>query len=126
MTIHIKNATFIDWQSLEFTTTDILVEEGLTRGDASALEEYAPIHAITYAGSVVVGPTFVVLTVLKQLGIHDALALVHRQSVLLEHAAQDHACRPRVVHDQGTLARRHSPFPPGGRQKTATSTGFLP
>ncbi len=28
MTIHIKNAKFIDWQSLEFAATDILVEEG--------------------------------------------------------------------------------------------------
>ncbi len=32
MTIHIRNANFIDWQSLEFTTTDILVEEGRKGG----------------------------------------------------------------------------------------------
>ncbi|NOR26398.1 MAG: amidohydrolase, partial [Desulforhopalus sp.] len=32
MSIYIKNATYIDWQSLDFTTTDILVEEGRTGG----------------------------------------------------------------------------------------------
>ena len=50
-----------------------LVEEGLKRGDASALEEYVPIQEIAYSGSVVVGPAFVVLTVLKQLGIYEAV-----------------------------------------------------
>ncbi len=50
-----------------------LVEEGLKRGDASVLEEYAPLHEIMYSDSVVVGPTFVVLTLLKQLGVYDAL-----------------------------------------------------
>lgn len=32
MSIYIKNATYIDWQSLLFTTTDILVEEGKKGG----------------------------------------------------------------------------------------------
>lgn len=32
MSIYIKNATYIDWQSLDFITTDILVEEGKTGG----------------------------------------------------------------------------------------------
>jgi len=50
-----------------------LVEEGLKRGDASALDEWVPLREITYPGSVVVGPAFVVLTVLKQLGICDAV-----------------------------------------------------
>lgn len=50
-----------------------LVEEGLKRGDASILDDYAPVQKIEYAGSVVVGPAFVVLTVLKQLGIYDAV-----------------------------------------------------
>jgi transposase len=50
-----------------------LVEEGLKRGDASALDECVPLREITYPGSVVVGPAFVVLTVLRQLGIYDAV-----------------------------------------------------
>ena len=29
MAILLKNATYIDWRTLEFTETDILVEEGL-------------------------------------------------------------------------------------------------
>ena len=51
-----------------------LVEEGLKRGDASALDEYVPLHELEYPGSVVVGPTVVVLTVLRHLGIYEALA----------------------------------------------------
>ncbi len=50
-----------------------LVEEGLKRGDASALDEHVPVREIEYPGSVVVGPAFVVWTVLKQLGIHEAV-----------------------------------------------------
>ena len=50
-----------------------LVEEGLKRGDASALDEYVPLRDIEYPGSVVVGPSFVVLTVLQQLGVYEAL-----------------------------------------------------
>jgi transposase len=50
-----------------------LVEEGLKRGDASALDEYVALHEVEYPGSVVVGPTLVVLTVLKQLGVYEAL-----------------------------------------------------
>jgi len=50
-----------------------LVEEGLKRGDMSALSEHVAVRDIEYPGSVVVGPTFVVLTVLKQLGVYEAL-----------------------------------------------------
>jgi len=50
-----------------------LVEEGLKRGDAGALDECVPLREITYPGSVVVGPAFVVLTVLRQLGVYDAV-----------------------------------------------------
>jgi len=51
-----------------------LVEEGLKRGDASALDEYVTLKELAYPGSVVVGPTFVVLTVLKQLGVYEQIA----------------------------------------------------
>lgn len=50
-----------------------LVEEGLKRGDASALDEYVPVQQIGYSDSVVVGPSFVVLAVLKQLGVYSAV-----------------------------------------------------
>jgi len=50
-----------------------LVEEGLKRGDASALDEHAPFSELEYSGSVVVGPAFVALTVLKQLGVYQLL-----------------------------------------------------
>jgi hypothetical protein len=50
-----------------------LVEEGLKRGDASALDDYVALCEVEYAGSVEVGPTFVVLTLLKQLGVYEAL-----------------------------------------------------
>jgi transposase len=50
-----------------------LIEEGLKRGDTSGLDECVELRAIAYCGSVVVGPAFVVLTVLKQLGIYDAV-----------------------------------------------------
>ena len=51
-----------------------LVEEGLKRGDASALDEYVALKEVAYPGSVVVGPAFVVLTVLKQLGMYEQIA----------------------------------------------------
>lgn len=59
-----------------------LVEEGLKRGDAGVLDDYAPIGAIDYEGSVVVGPAFVTLSVLRQLGIEAAVraALSPRQA----------------------------------------------
>lgn len=50
-----------------------LVEEGLKRGDASALEQCVSLEEIKYGGAVVVGPAFVVLTVLKQLGVYEAV-----------------------------------------------------
>jgi transposase len=50
-----------------------LVDEGLKSGDASVLGECIPVHQITYSGSVVVGPAFVVLAILKQLGIYQIL-----------------------------------------------------
>lgn len=64
-----------------------LVEEGLKRGDARALEDYALVDEVAYQGSVVAGPAFVVLTALKQLGIHEAVmaCLPPRQAVAVLH-----------------------------------------
>lgn len=47
-----------------------LIEQGLKRGDASALGAQVPIQAIDYAGCVVVGPSYVTLSILKQLHIY--------------------------------------------------------
>ena len=49
------------------------VEAALKQGEGAALDEYVSVREIAYPGSVVVGPAFVVLTVLKQLGIYDAV-----------------------------------------------------
>jgi len=64
-----------------------LVEEGLKRGDASALDECVALREIAYPGSVVVGPAFVVVTVLKQLGIYDTVmsSLPPQQAAALLH-----------------------------------------
>ena len=46
-----------------------LIAEALKRGDSTVLEEYTRIKEITHLGSLVIGPAFVVLSVLKQTGI---------------------------------------------------------
>ena len=78
-----------------------LVEQGLKRGDASALDEYVPVRSIAYPGSVVVGPAFVVLTVLKQLGIYDAVMslLPPQQSAAILHIVAERviAAKPLSV-----------------------------
>ena len=78
-----------------------LVEEGLKRGDASALEEYAPVDEIEYEGSVAVGPAFVVLTVLKQLGVYEAIMalLPPRQAAAVLHIVAERvmAAKPLSV-----------------------------
>lgn len=50
-----------------------LIAAALRRGDASVLEEYVPIKEIKHLASLVVGPVFVVLSMLKQLGLFDLL-----------------------------------------------------
>jgi hypothetical protein len=49
------------------------VETALKQGDRAPLEERVALHEVAYSGSVVVGPVWVVMTVLKQLGIYDAV-----------------------------------------------------
>jgi transposase len=46
-----------------------LITEALKRGDAGVLEEYVHLKEITHLGSLMIGPAFVALSVLKQLGI---------------------------------------------------------
>lgn len=49
------------------------VETALKQGQDAGLEERVALREITYQGSVAVGPSFVVLAVLRQLGIYDAV-----------------------------------------------------
>ena len=62
-----------------------LIEEGLKRGDASVLDEYAPVKTIAYENALAVGPAFVALQVLRQLGVCQAIqaALPQQQAVAL-------------------------------------------
>ena len=50
-----------------------LIDRALKRGDGSALDEYVHIEDLHYPGSVTIGPTFVAMAVLKQLGISEML-----------------------------------------------------
>ena len=50
-----------------------LIAEALKRGDSTVLEEYVHVNKITHLGSLMIGPAFVVLSVLKQLGIGELL-----------------------------------------------------
>jgi len=61
------------------------VEVALKQGESGPLDECVTLREITYSGCVVVGPAFVVLTALKQLGIYDAVmsSLPRQQAVAL-------------------------------------------
>lgn len=48
-----------------------LIAEALKRGDAGVLEEYVRLSEVTHLGSLMIGPAFVALSVLKQLGIGE-------------------------------------------------------
>lgn len=50
-----------------------LISEALKRGNADVLEEYVHVKEIAHLGSLVVGPAFVVLSLLKQLGIFQLI-----------------------------------------------------
>jgi transposase len=50
-----------------------LIAEALKRGDSAVLEEYVHLKEITHLGSLMIGPAFVVLSVLKQLGMGEIL-----------------------------------------------------
>jgi len=63
-----------------------LITEALKRGDAGVLEEYVHVKEITHLGSLMIGPAFVALSVLKQLGIveilKDCLSVKHFIAVI--------------------------------------------
>ena len=76
-----------------------LIEAGLKRGDASVLDEYAPVKTISYENALVVGPAFVVLHLLKQLGIYQAIqgALPQQQAVALLNIVVERVTAPKPL-----------------------------
>lgn len=59
------------------------VEMALKQGECPVLDEAISLQAVAYQGAVVVGPAFVALSLLKQLGIYDLIvsALPRQQAV---------------------------------------------
>lgn len=89
-----------------------LIEEGLRRGDASVLDEYTPVKTIAYENALAVGPAFVVLQLLKQLGIRQAIqaALPQQQAVALLNIVVERvtASKPLSVMAQQRLFTKES------------------
>lgn len=50
-----------------------LIDAALKQGDSASVAEMVPLDSITYSGSIVVGPAFVALSLIKQLGIYNDL-----------------------------------------------------
>ena len=106
-----------------------LVEEGLKRGDASALDDCVALHEIAYPGSVVVGPAFVVLTVLKQLGIYDAVmsSLSQQQAAAILNIVVERvvAAKPlSVMAQQRRFAQEPLAFLMGLREAPSLNTWY--
>ena len=107
-----------------------LVEEGLKRGDAGALEEWAALREIEYSGSVVVGPGFVVLTVLKQLGIWGAIvaSLPAQQAAAVLNIVVERvvAAKPlSVMAQQRRFAQEPLAFLTGASQAPSLNTWYV-
>ena len=77
-----RNKTIVSLAKLPRFVVD-LIAEALKRGDDSVLAEYVHIDSVRHVRSVVLGPVFTVLSILKQLGIYQAL----RASLSLKQAA---------------------------------------
>ncbi len=79
-----RNKTIISLARLPEYAVQAL-EVALKRGEHAALDEHISLRELEYRGAIVVGPAFVVLALLKQLGIYDAVvsALPQQQAVAL-------------------------------------------
>jgi transposase len=67
-----RNKTIVSLAKLpEFIVT--LIDKALKKGDDSVLEDYVHFDEVKYLQSLVVGPVFVVWTLLKQLGLYRAI-----------------------------------------------------
>ena len=100
--------------------------EGDGRGLRIALDRLHGLEPV-HAGHEVIHEDHVGTVLLQVLeGLLRGFSRIDRQPVLLEHAAQDHPGRARVIHDQGAFARRHSSYPLEGGPEAVMRTGFLP
>jgi len=77
-----RNQTLANLSKLPWFVVE-LIDKALKRGDGSVLDEYVHIDELHYPGSVTIGPTFVAMAVLKQLGISELL----RKSLRTKQAA---------------------------------------
>ena len=77
-----RNKTIVSLAKLPRFVVD-LIAEALKRGDGSVLAQYVHIDSVQHVRSVVLGPVFTVMCILKQLGIYQAL----RASLSLKQAA---------------------------------------
>lgn len=106
-----------------------LVEEGLKRGDTSALNDYVPVHEIEYPGSFVVGPTFVAVAVLKQLGIYSEImaALPTQQAAAVLHIIVERVIAPKplsVMAQQRRFTQEPLAFLMGSEKSPALNTWY--
>ena len=67
-----RNKTLANLSKLPTFVVNVIAE-ALKAGESAVLEEYVHIKEITHLGSYVIGPVFVALSVLKQLGIFETL-----------------------------------------------------
>jgi len=123
-----RNKTIVSLAKLPKYIVD-LVEAGLKRGEVSALDECVGLCEIAYPGSVVVGPAFVVLTVLKQLGIYDAVmsSVPPQQAAALLHIVMERvlAAKPlSVMAQQRRFAQEPLAFLMGSRDAPSLNTWY--
>lgn len=77
-----RNKTILSLAKMPDFVVD-LIAKALKRGDSSVLAEYVHMDEVEHVRSVVLGPVFVTLSILKQLGIYQLL----RTSLTLKQAA---------------------------------------
>lgn len=79
-----RNRTIVSLAKLPDFVVE-LIAEALKRGDSSVLAEYVHMDDVEHVHSVVLGPVFVTLSILKQLGIYQLLraSLSLKQAVVI-------------------------------------------
>ena len=77
-----RNKTLANLAKLPKFVVEV-IDKALRRGDDGVLEEYVHIDDLEYSGSAAVGPAFVALALLKQLGVSELL----RESLTPKQAA---------------------------------------
>lgn len=107
-----------------------LVEEGLKRGDGCVLDEYVSVQEIGYSGSVVAGLSFVVLTVLEQLGVYGAVtsSLPAQQAAAVLHIVLERAIASKplpVMAQQRRFVAFFIPEPKGRRSNRSRRRGCI-